>query len=267
MRRFVRTAALAAAALIAVGVSAGTSTAATAPAVGTASCTGTVAITQLAWTPATVLPGQTPVLNGTAANCTAQPVTVDVLVTFKILGPSTSGGVPQGCIVEDPIYQQVTIAANGTYAIGGSYMVLSACTATGVQASVTVSTQTNSTVLAQGSAQVAIQQPQPPVACHVAYTVQSEWQGGFSAGIAITNTGEQTFNGWKLTFTFGGDQKINNVWGATASQSGAAVTLTNLSYDATIAPGATMSSVGLGGTWTVSDAAPSGFAVDGVACS
>lgn len=266
MRRFARTTALAAAALIAVGI--GTSTAsASAPAPTAAPpCSGTIALTQLAWNPATVVPGQTAILSATATNCTSQPVAASVEITYHILGSASPSGIPQGCVVEDPIFQQEEFAPNGSFATGGSYIVLDACTATGVVATATVFTPTG-TVLTQSTAQLTIQQPSAPVACQVTYTVQSQWQGGFTAAIAIADTGEQAFSGWKLTFTFGGDQRIGTVWGASAAQSGETVTLTNLGYDATIAPGATLSNIGMTGTWTASNAAPSGFAVNGVACS
>jgi endoglucanase len=101
----------------------------------------------------------------------------------------------------------------------------------------------------------------------VTYTNQSEWAGGFTANVAITNNGASAVNNWTVTFRYGGDQKVTSAWGATPSQSGSTVTLTNLSYDAAIAPGATLTGVGMQGTWSASDAAPSGFTLNGVACS
>ena len=103
--------------------------------------------------------------------------------------------------------------------------------------------------------------------CHVTYSNQSEWAGGFTANVSITNKGSSTINTWTVTYRYGGDQKVTSAWGATASQSGATVTLTNLSYDGSIAPGATLTGVGMQGTWSASDAAPSGFTLNGVACS
>ena len=99
------------------------------------------------------------------------------------------------------------------------------------------------------------------------YANQSEWAGGFTANVSITNKGTSTINNWTVTYKYGGDQKVTSAWGATASQSGSTVTLTNLSYDGTIAPGATVTGVGMQGTWSSSDAAPSGFTLNGVACS
>ncbi len=107
----------------------------------------------------------------------------------------------------------------------------------------------------------------PAGGCHVVWTTTSEWPGGFTSALSIQNTGTTTINGWKLTFHLNGDQKIINAWGATVSQSGQDVTLTNVSYDALIAPGATLTGVGMQGTWTSSDAGPTGFALNGVACS
>ncbi|HZR49703.1 MAG TPA: arabinofuranosidase catalytic domain-containing protein [Streptosporangiaceae bacterium] len=102
--------------------------------------------------------------------------------------------------------------------------------------------------------------------CQVGYATQSQWAGGFVAGLTITDTGTAAISGWTLTFTFPGDQKITTAWNGTASQSGENVTITNASYNGTIAPG-TSTSLGFQGTWNTSDAVPSSFTVNGTACS
>src|SRR5579872_4212547 len=56
--------------------------------------------------------------------------------------------------------------------------------------------------------------------CSVAYSTQSQWAGGFVANLVISNTGASAINGWTLTFTFPGDQKVTNAWSATVTQSG-----------------------------------------------
>lgn len=101
--------------------------------------------------------------------------------------------------------------------------------------------------------------------CSVDYTTQSEWPGGFVANVTITNRGTSAIDGWTLTFTFGGDQRITNGWNATHSQNGAQVTLTNMSYNAMIPAGGT-TSAGFQGTWNSSDAPPTSFALNGVSC-
>jgi endo-1,4-beta-xylanase len=102
--------------------------------------------------------------------------------------------------------------------------------------------------------------------CHVTYTKNSEWAGGFTAQVAIQNTGTTTINGWSLTFTFPGDQKITSNFNGGFSQTGEKATLTNASYNGTITAGASITD-GFQGTWTSNDTNPTGFSVNGTACS
>jgi non-reducing end alpha-L-arabinofuranosidase len=102
--------------------------------------------------------------------------------------------------------------------------------------------------------------------CQVVYTTQSQWSGGFVAGITITNTGASAVSGWTLAFTFPGDQQITSAWDGTASQSGENVTITNASYNGTIAPGGN-TMLGFQGTWTTSDAVPATFTLNGATCT
>jgi endo-1,4-beta-xylanase len=102
--------------------------------------------------------------------------------------------------------------------------------------------------------------------CHVTYTKTNEWAGGFVANLTVSNTGTSAINGWTLTYAFPGDQKVTNAWNATVTQSGAAVSATNMSFDATIAPGGNVS-FGYQGTWTANDTAPSSFSLNGTACA
>jgi endo-1,4-beta-xylanase len=101
--------------------------------------------------------------------------------------------------------------------------------------------------------------------CHVTYTKNSEWPGGFTAQVAIANTGTTTINGWSLSFTFPGDQKITSNFNGGFSQTGENATLTNASYNGTIAPGASITD-GFQGAWTSSDANPTSFSINGTAC-
>ena len=102
--------------------------------------------------------------------------------------------------------------------------------------------------------------------CHVTYTKNSEWPGGFTAQVTIGNTGTTTINGWSLTFTFPGDQKITSNFNGGFSQNGKNATLTNASYNGTIAPGANITD-GFQGTWTSNDANPTSFSINGAACN
>ncbi|MEU7872962.1 cellulose binding domain-containing protein [Dactylosporangium sp. NPDC049140] len=105
----------------------------------------------------------------------------------------------------------------------------------------------------------------PAGTCRVTYTKQ-EWQGGLVATVTIANPGTAAINGWRLTYTFPGDTKVGNAWNATVTQSGAAVTAVNASYNAVIPPGGS-TSFGFQGSWTANDASPASFALNGSACA
>jgi endoglucanase len=103
------------------------------------------------------------------------------------------------------------------------------------------------------------------VSCHAVYSLTNSWSGGFQGQVALTNTGTSALNGWKVAWTFPGDQKINQMWTATYTQTGEAVTATNEPYNATIAANASVT-IGFTGTYTNSNANPTSFTVNGVAC-
>ena len=97
--------------------------------------------------------------------------------------------------------------------------------------------------------------PPPSASCQATISVQSSWNGGFTDTVSVT-AGSQALSGWTVSFTWPGDAQITSAWGATATQSGKSVTLTNASYDGSLAAGATQSNIGFQGTWSSSDALP-----------
>jgi endoglucanase len=105
-----------------------------------------------------------------------------------------------------------------------------------------------------------------PVSCSAAYSLTNSWPGGFQAQVVLTNTGTSAIAPWSLTWTFPGDEQISSMWTASYTQSGEHVTATNESYNATIAPSASVT-IGFTGTYTSSDASPTSFSVNGTACS
>lgn len=103
--------------------------------------------------------------------------------------------------------------------------------------------------------------------CRVTYTV-NQWPGGFTAYLSVTNTSSTAINGWNLTFTFPSGQTITQIWNGSYTQSGGNVTITNLSYNASIAPGATLgSSPGFNGAWSGSNTSPTSFKLNGATCT
>ena len=107
----------------------------------------------------------------------------------------------------------------------------------------------------------------PGASCKVAYTITNQWSGGFQAGLSITNTGSTALNSWSLVFAFANGQTITQIWNGSVTQASSQVTISNLSYDGTIAPGSTLSSVGFLGSWNGTNAAPTSFTLNGIACS
>ncbi|MFC8679417.1 cellulase family glycosylhydrolase [Streptomyces griseorubiginosus] len=102
--------------------------------------------------------------------------------------------------------------------------------------------------------------------CSVAYKVQSEWPGGFTADLAITNLGSPV-RGWTATFDFpNSDQKVTNGWSATWAQSGTHVSATNLDWNATLDTGGS-ASIGFNGAWKGANPQPASVALNGVTCT
>lgn len=104
--------------------------------------------------------------------------------------------------------------------------------------------------------------------CSVHYAISNQWQGGFGATISITNTGTTAINGWSLQFSFANGQTITQLWGGSYTQAGSAVTITNLSYNGSIAPGASLTSApGFNGSWSGTNSVPTSFKLNGVTCA
>ncbi|MEW2521962.1 glycoside hydrolase family 6 protein [Actinacidiphila alni] len=107
--------------------------------------------------------------------------------------------------------------------------------------------------------------PPTGAACSVSYKIASAWTGGFTADVTVRNTGSAAVNGWSLAWSFPGDQKITSAWNAKATQSGAAVTATDLGYNGTIAAGGS-TAFGFQGTASGSGS-PTAFTLNGASCA
>ncbi|WP_329485137.1 glycoside hydrolase family 9 protein [Kitasatospora sp. NBC_01246] len=106
----------------------------------------------------------------------------------------------------------------------------------------------------------------PTASCSVAYRVDSSWGNGFTATVTVRNTGTSTISGWTLGWDFTGDQRITTAWNATVSQSGGSVTARDAGWNGTLAPGAT-AGLGFQAGYSGSNAAPTGFTLNGAACA
>jgi O-glycosyl hydrolase len=211
------------------------------------------------------------------------------LVTFEVPASSTSSG--NTVTVTNPGSQTGTVgtaaslqihasdSASGqtlTYSASGLPAGLSISSSTGLISGTPTTAGTDSVTVtatdgtgASGSAPftwtISSGSSGSGAACEVSYT-PDVWSGGFTGDIVITNTGSTTINGWTLAFTFPGNEQITDAWNGVFSQSGENVSITNESYNATIAAGGS-TSLGFQGTWTTSSASPTTFTVNGTTCS
>jgi glycosyl hydrolase family 12/cellulose binding protein with CBM2 domain/putative Ig domain-containing protein len=91
-------------------------------------------------------------------------------------------------------------------------------------------------------------------ACTARYGVVDTWSGGFQAQVTVT-AGASGLSGWSSRWTFPGNQKVTGMWNASFSQSGESVTAANMSYNGTLAAGAS-TTFGFNVSYTGSNAAP-----------
>ncbi|TLS40886.1 beta-mannosidase [Streptomyces montanus] len=103
-------------------------------------------------------------------------------------------------------------------------------------------------------------------ACGIGYRVTNQWTGGFQGEIIIRNTGSSAINGWSLRWTFPDSQRITNLWGGTATQTGSEVTVSSASYTAAI-PAAGSVTLGFTASSSTANPSPTAFTLNGSACS
>jgi cellulose 1,4-beta-cellobiosidase len=112
--------------------------------------------------------------------------------------------------------------------------------------------------------------PTPPpggAGCAVNYAIRNDWGSGFTADVTIRNGGSSAINGWTLAWTFPGNQRITNLWNGTYTQSGASVSVKNMSYNATIPANGGTVMFGFNANYSGTNAKPAAFALNGISCS
>ncbi|MCQ9180202.1 glycoside hydrolase family 6 protein [Streptomyces sp. IBSBF 2953] len=103
------------------------------------------------------------------------------------------------------------------------------------------------------------------IPCSVDYKVQNDWGSGFTAAVTVTNNSAAK-SSWAVKWAYAGSQKVTNAWNAKVTQSGAAVTAANETYNGTLATGGSVS-FGFQGTYSGTNAIPATFTLDGVTCN
>ena len=115
-----------------------------------------------------------------------------------------------------------------------------------------------------GLAAVAATQASAAVVCQVGYTV-NQWSTGFTAAVTITNTGTPVTS-WTLAYSYTGNQALAQGWSGNWTQSGKNVTVTNASWNGSLATGGS-TQIGANFSYSGTNTAPTAFTVNGVACN
>ncbi|MBA2946593.1 cellulose binding domain-containing protein [Streptomyces himalayensis] len=108
----------------------------------------------------------------------------------------------------------------------------------------------------------------PPAdgACTVTYKITNEWSDGFQADVTLTNTGDEAWSGWSLGWSFPDGQKISQMWNASHTQDGSAVTAKDVGWNANVAPGASVA-FGFTGSSSGTNGKPTAFKVGEEGCA
>ncbi len=93
-------------------------------------------------------------------------------------------------------------------------------------------------------------------------TRTTTWDTGYGADVSITNQGDTPADGWTVEFDLPAGTTVGSHWSATKTQQGQHYRFTNVSYNATVAPGARQS-FGFNANGT---GAPLNCKINGVPC-
>ncbi len=100
----------------------------------------------------------------------------------------------------------------------------------------------------------------------VSYAIQNDWGNGATINVTITNNGNSNTNGWTLAWIFPGNQQITNLWNGSYTQSGANVSVQNLSYNSAIPANGGAVNVGFNISYSGTNAKPASFTLNGAPC-
>jgi mannan endo-1,4-beta-mannosidase len=200
-----------------------------------------------------------------AANGSATD-TINIADAGGFNGPVTlrATGAPAGATVtfatNPATTSSVVTVSAGTAAAGSFTLTISGSGTSAAGAALTAST-TIAVTIGNGNP------PPPPGACHIGYTITNQWTPGFQVALSIDNTSTTAINGWTLGWTFPNGQTVTQLWNGAATQSGTAVTVKNLNYNANIPAGGSYKDAGFTGTWSGTNGIPTAFTLNGATCT
>jgi uncharacterized membrane protein len=226
---------------------------------GAVTATTTIALTvNAAATGSFTLKPSASTLSVTQGSSGTDTITVTDVSPFAGSVTLAASGLPSG----------VTAAFGTNPTTGSSVLTLTASsTATAGAATVTI-TGTSGTLTATTTIALTVSASGTGAKCTIDYTISSQWGGGFGAAITINNNGTTALTSWTLTWTFANGQTVTDLWNGSETQSGANVTVTNLSYNGSIPAGGSYNGMGFNGSWNnTTNAIPTAFSLNGTACT
>ena len=209
----------------------------------------------------TAVPSAPTAFTATAASSSAinlswtavTPPTNCTITSYSVFRSTATGFTPSSSNLVGTVTSGTTFSNTGLTASTTYFYVVEAVDANGTSAASAQASATTSP--ATGS-------------CHVVYTISSQWPGGFGAAITINNTSSTALTNWTLTWAFANGQTVTQLWNGNETQSGANVTVTNMSYNGSIPAGGSYSGMGFNGSWNnTTNAVPMSFAINGTTCN
>lgn len=105
--------------------------------------------------------------------------------------------------------------------------------------------------------------PSDGLTCQVTF---SRYPGGFNASTTLRDGGAPAVTGWTLTFTLPANMQLASSWSAMMSIAGRRVSMRDSGWNATIAPGGTVT-FGFAGSYTGTFLPPDDMTANGVPCA
>ena len=118
----------------------------------------------------------------------------------------------------------------------------------------------------QAWTQPTTQPAQPSSGSYSVSYSDSSWGTGATVNFIVKNNSSSAINGWSVSYTYSGDQKITSAWNCTFTQSGSSVTISNVDYNASIPAGGS-TTVGFNISFSGTNNAPTNFTVNSTAIS
>ncbi len=181
--------------------------------------------------------------------------------SYSAASPTVTSSAFSGSTLSIPA-ESVVVLTNGSGTTPTESASASATPSASTSASVSVSASASASTSASASASPSASVSASPSvsasassststgACTATWSVTNSWSGGFQLGFTVTDSGTTPTSGWTVNYSWPGTQTISQIWSATETQTGAAVTVTNAGYDGALSPGGS-TTFGLLGTGSV----------------